>query len=761
MGNSAVVRGRFTREIDLAGGLDHPNIAAVYWGGEVDGEPYCVMEYIKGDTLRNYVSTVKSRTETLKLIQKICEAVQHAHARGVLHRDLKPENIMVTLEGEPKLLDFGLARALDGISPSITIEGSFVGTWAYTSPEQARGEIKSITTGSDIYSLGVIFYELLLGCMPYPKLESATGKLKAVAEANIIPPRTVDSSIKDLEKFLLVALADSPKDRYQSAGQMGEDVGRYLKGEEMWVGKTSLGYFFKRWLSRHRLTVTACCLGALAIAVSLTYHWLTLQREKTAAQASLHRFLTASISESMQRGDFGAALPLIDEALRVGHPERDNLKFQRIESLQGLNDPDAVRQVDALQPETLQPHQRPKAYFIQADRLIHSGKTSEGFMLLKRALDLQLPPAEEALAKAAMSSTVSEAIGHHQTAVSLTPWRAESQRNLTLALVLSGRIQEARTQLSMCHLLFPKDGNFYILEGLMEAFQGNAVAAKAAISLVPPDQAEARALFESVIDPIAKLTVNNVRAMQGLPPKTSVLETIGMTFILVNSLNQQRGGNYDTSAMFNAPPILGSGLSSFAKAFRCYMQADLAGAKTELRNAVKICDEGSLWGLLAAIQTSDGEFDAALISAQKAQTFPSLMGGVSDGAAFLEASAASKLWSDSRDPVYLDLAVNAFRRIYTAPGPHDELMHTLPLVVSLRSGNFLLARLVADVMPKDSAAQLTTLAKIGFAEGNLTKALETLEKAKGLFPDDKSLDKMQQQMKEGTLDIPRPDIKDK
>ena len=274
-GRNAMARARFEREIELAARLDHPNIARVFHGGESEGEPYCVMEFIPGIPVTDFVKRDGwTHGQSLIIIRKICEAVDHAHRRGVLHRDLKPSNILVTPDGEPKLLDFGLARALDGSDITLTVEGGLAGTPAYMSPEQAKGETKLIDTRSDVYSLGVICYELLTGRPPYEMDGTMAGMIRVVSMADIKRPRAVDRSISpELEMFLLHALAASPSDRYESAGQMGEDVRRYLHHEPLVAGKTSTSYFVRKWIARHKLAVAISMAAAAILTIALTYHW--------------------------------------------------------------------------------------------------------------------------------------------------------------------------------------------------------------------------------------------------------------------------------------------------------------------------------------------------------------------------------------------------------------------------------------------------------------------------------------------------------
>jgi len=160
---------RFRRERQILANLDHPNIAKLLDGGHTDdGRPYFVMDYIEGFPINRYCSTNKpSITERLKIFLDICSAVEYAHERNIVHRDIKPNNIIVKPDGKPKLIDFGIAKLLGPEQPGLTTEGAGRPpmTREYASPEQVRNE--PITAASDIYSLGVLLYELLTGWRPY------------------------------------------------------------------------------------------------------------------------------------------------------------------------------------------------------------------------------------------------------------------------------------------------------------------------------------------------------------------------------------------------------------------------------------------------------------------------------------------------------------------------------------------------------------------------------------------------------------------
>jgi len=267
---SAKQQHRFEREIDLVASLQHPNIITVYDSGIAQGQPYFAMEYIHGHTLDAYVSRTKlSIKETLRLFRKICSAVNAAHQHGIIHRDLKPGNIRVDADGEPHVLDFGLAKAAgtdvqDGVP--VTVAGEFMGTLAYASPEQADGDPRLIDIRTDVYSLGVILFEMLTDQHPYPVDGSVAEVLRNIGEVEPKRPSALRRGIDDeVETIVLKALAKEKDRRYQSAEILARDVGHYLAGEPLDAKRDSTWYLLRKSLRRYRLAAGVAAAFVLTL----------------------------------------------------------------------------------------------------------------------------------------------------------------------------------------------------------------------------------------------------------------------------------------------------------------------------------------------------------------------------------------------------------------------------------------------------------------------------------------------------------------
>ena len=224
---------RFKKEALAAGGLTNAGIVAVYDSGEDHGESYIVMELVNGRTLRELLQGHESIPvkEAVDIVVEILEALDYSHSKGIIHRDIKPGNIMITKTGQVKVMDFGIARALDDIGATMTNTWNVVGTAQYLSPEQATGE--AADARSDIYSLGCLMYELLAGRPPFIGDTPVSIAFQHVS-APLIPPSEINPDIDvNLETIIKVALCKDPKDRYQDANAMLTDLRRAIRGEQV------------------------------------------------------------------------------------------------------------------------------------------------------------------------------------------------------------------------------------------------------------------------------------------------------------------------------------------------------------------------------------------------------------------------------------------------------------------------------------------------------------------------------------------------
>ena len=281
---------RFARESQALGRLQHPGIAQIYESGTADTDsgplPYFAMEFIRGEALDEYAKSHRLNTrQRLELMARICDAVHHAHQRGIVHRDLKPGNIVVDETGQPKILDFGVARMTDSdvMVTRQTEVGRIVGTLAYMSPEQVLADPLDVDTRSDVYSLGVILYELLGRRLPY----DITGQLHNAMDTigTVDPPAlgTLNRAYRgDIETIVAKALEKNKTRRYDSAADLAADIRRHLENEPITARPPSTIYHVRKFATRHKALVA----GTSAAFVALVAGTIVATREAVRASSA-------------------------------------------------------------------------------------------------------------------------------------------------------------------------------------------------------------------------------------------------------------------------------------------------------------------------------------------------------------------------------------------------------------------------------------------------------------------------------------------
>lgn len=356
---------QFRNERQILANLQHPNIARLFDGGTTeDGIPYFVMELVEGQPINDYCDRHRlSIADRLKLFLQIASAVQYAHQRLIVHRDIKPANILVKADGVPVLLDFGIAKIIDPATQAAgapaTLTGMRMMTPEYACPEQIRGE--TVTTATDVYSLGVVLYELLSGHRPYrittnnpleiarviceeePKRPSTvvvqaipdvqTGKPRAAVPEQIgtsratEPPRLARQLRGDLDAVLLKALRKEPDQRYATAGELADDLRRYLEGRPVLARRGTGMYRARKFVSRHRVAVAATAIACVLAVAGIISIVRAEHRARLAQVRAEQRFndvralansLLFEIHDAIRDlpGSTGARKLLVDRALK-------------------------------------------------------------------------------------------------------------------------------------------------------------------------------------------------------------------------------------------------------------------------------------------------------------------------------------------------------------------------------------------------------------------------------------------------------------
>lgn len=434
---------RFRRERQILAGLVHPNIAQLLDGGtSEDGRPYLVMEHVEGERIDEYCDRRRlSVRERLELFVTVCRAVEYAHTHLVVHRDVKPANILVTEEGVPKLLDFGIAKLLDpeAFDPlGETVAGVVMMTPDYASPEQVRGE--PVTTASDVYSLGVLLYVLLCGRRPYrlstrraAELERVIGEQRPERPSTAIGRRETETKegdvataesigqarssdphrlrrrlAGDLDNIVLKALEKDPERRYSSVARLADDLRLHLEGRPVSARPPTLWYRAGRFASRHRWALAGTAAALLVLGGLQLDHVRRLEREKSLAQRE--RETAQRVSEFLvdlfrvsnpgpRRAEDISARELLDEgARRIGRELEDEPLVRaglestmgRVYANIGLYDPseDLLRSALARRRELLSPEDPDLARALGNLAFVHKerGEYEEALALYAEAL---------------------------------------------------------------------------------------------------------------------------------------------------------------------------------------------------------------------------------------------------------------------------------------------------------------------------------------------------------------------------------------
>jgi len=319
---------RFESERQALALMNHPNIAKVFEAGATEqGRPYFAMEYVKGIPVNEYCDKYKLSTpERLELLIQVCEGIQHAHQKGIIHRDIKASNVLVTVQDDkplPKIIDFGVAKATAQRLTERTVfteMGQLIGTPEYMSPEQAEMTGLDIDTRTDVYSLGVLLYELLVGVLPFESDDLRSGGFDEVRRKirEVEPPKpstrlttpgfdtkhatrsrrtdllSLTRQLKgELDWITMKAMAKDRTRRYASASELAADIGRYLKHEPVMAGPPSAVYRLRKYVRRHRTAAAAAALVVVALVIGITGMSIGLVKATKAEKKALEEAETA------------------------------------------------------------------------------------------------------------------------------------------------------------------------------------------------------------------------------------------------------------------------------------------------------------------------------------------------------------------------------------------------------------------------------------------------------------------------------------
>ena len=627
---------RFEGERQALALMNHPNIAGILDAGTTEQEqPFFAMELVEGDTLCDYCDSKKlGVVERIRLFREICGAVHHAHQKGIIHRDLKPSNILVT-EGEdgpiPKVIDFGLAKAFqndlkltqDSVATSI---GQVLGTIKYMSPEQTGLEMLDVDTSTDVYSLGVVLYELLTGRAPLDD-ETLRGQplldvLKLVrfkeamrpsekvrskdpeAQSSIARLRSTDVSKLnrvlqgDLDWIVMKAVDKERHRRYKSVSEFSNDLRRLLDGDAVEARPPSRTYRIGKFVRKNRSlvsTVGAVFVALLAgiagttwfaikadklqksekelrqIAESRSEEAVRLQKLESEARNLAERRLTESLAGlgdlELQRGRLPEAVSAFKQAIDNGHLEKADLQLQIVEAnFSMLQYDQAANELKMLEGLELSDSQTALKTFFEG--LLDKAGTEK----IEKAIEIGLPEGYNDMARACVAETLGEMQTNAKQAVEKLPFNSNARRILFCSSMLRGDADEMRKQALVINTLSPEDYSVDIVLAILETDDEKA---KRHVSSLP---SQALTKFENLISSSRKL-LHADKQSKGSNPIADAMKIPRLASAFTKVFRELKNGS---NSMFSTPIFRVPSINSLVKkytagssnmVFRFYKQA--------------------------------------------------------------------------------------------------------------------------------------------------------------------------------------------
>jgi tetratricopeptide (TPR) repeat protein len=691
---------RFEREAQTLGQLQHEGVARIYEAATADTghgrQPYFAMEFIQGQPLTAYADARKlTIAERLRLMIRACQAVQHAHQKGVIHRDLKPANILVEESGQPKVLDFGVARVTESDLPGTTVHtavGHLVGTLPYMSPEQAAGDPGQVDTLADVYALGVICYELLAGRRPHDlKGLPLPAAVRVIVDAE---PPSLGSVNKDLRGDLTTIVAKSlEKDkarRYQSAADFAADLQRYLNDEPVQARPAGTIYHFGKFARRNKALVSAAVILLTAlVAGSWLWALTALQREradvaeKEKARLQADGYVQAAHLDA-QRGRWREALVAYDKALTTErHRDSVPLRLEKIQALLAVNEASrAATEIEALAAAPHLGEYEGPVLLLQGDILLGQDN-ARAERLLRKARTKPLPPAAASYAEALLTERTPEAVKHLRLSLERDAYQPRARAILELLLILLGELREAGSELTKHEALFPEDSNAKVLRAQLFALEGDLGRANAVLDglrgqlpevKLEVQRAAAKVFFE------VRNPANEPDPVMGLPDVARLMPLIAPAFARLAQL-QGNAGPKDALEVENIllpagllPPLVRKGLVRMQQAV-----AEACGSKTikqetidKLSQAAAVHPEGLVFYMRAVALFATHRFDEARKAARQAAETPALM-PVRRPALFMAAASGGFVYASRRNPGMAVACANTAGLLASPLGPRPVL----------------------------------------------------------------------------------------
>jgi hypothetical protein len=774
---------RFEYEAQALARLDHRGIARIYEAGTAntgpEPQPYFAMELIQGRPLTAFVTAQGLDTRArLRLLIEVCRAVDCAHEQWIIHRDLKPANILVDNDGQPKVLDFGVARVRDSDLPAATLEtdaGKLLGTLPYMSPEQAAGNPRDVDKRTDVYALGVILYQLLAGKLPYDlKGKAIPAAVRTLTEEEPVPLRSVNKAFRgDLDTIVARALEKDKNRRYPSAGALAADLECYLEDRPVKARPAGVVYRLRKFAKRNRILVSAALVLVLALAglgwlgmTAMIHRERALLAEKEKARLQADGYVQDA-RLATQRGQWRLARANYDKALAAGHQDAVELRLNKVRAALAGNDfRRAAAEITALAAAPDLGDREGSVLLIQGDIFLrHDEARAE--QLLRRALRKKLSPAEAAYARALLAQTTPEAVRHLRWTLQLDPYQPRARALLELLLVLLARLPEARLELTAHEALFPEDASARVLRALVLALDRKLAAANRVLNGLQPQWGNADvAAVKAVARLLAELRnpANRPDPVTGLPDLRRHLAFLAPVLPRLWQVPAGVGPNEVLAAhrsLFQTiplPPQLRKGLLSVLQALGKVSKDAPGQGLAEIQRAADLHPEGTILYLRAATLFGSLRFAAAEKAALAAADTPALL-PVRRHALLMAVAAEGFGYTLRKDPALLRKGVKNLREVLALGPLPTPFQNNLAVSLALLAREYSLARQLLDDWDRQTPGHLQVLhfrAKTEQAAGAYGPALEAAEKVLRQKPGDVQMRRVKKEAVKKLLEQVRP-----
>jgi serine/threonine protein kinase len=639
-GAHASLTTRFEQERHTLELLRHPGIVRVIEGGTLpDARCWMATEYISGHSLEDHIRTLTEDAAlgkagagyplhaVAKLFIDICTAMHTAHQVGVLHRDLKPSNIIVRHDGQPVIVDFGLARTPASQSGAVTLTGQWLGTPRYASPEQVRGEPGGIDHRSDIYSLGITLYHVITGTFPY-NVETGEAELfDNIRYAEPVHPKRHAPQIgRELSAVILQMIAKPPEQRYNSMLDIRDDLQRYLDGEPVHAVGASRWYRARKFVDRHRV-LTASISVALILSIgfglfSFSLYQAQVQATRSAQEARDEAERARNDAEAARntaeqslyaygaRGDWQAVLDFADQPQVRGPGNSIEVDLIKLTALEALNHIDQARDfADLLALRYSDSQYANRARFARA--LLYIGDPDERDLAIEdihAAIEsAALPASDEAYARAMVAGTVDEMIVHLQDTLQLDPFHIRAWNTLVFAQFAAGHMADALDSAMQLSSLYPKDVIGHLYVAVLATLQDRSdLTERALMALEETGEHHVAAIIEPLVDGLRELRDKAsggslLRDNQASEKLLKLVNEIGARAASFGD-DSPLSSRFDAEAVFRRlPPALADSISGiFSGSMKLLFFKNYAGGTRELEAVADVTNEGVTLMLVAA-----------------------------------------------------------------------------------------------------------------------------------------------------------------